>query len=69
MVQHNKKLQVQNSKQNEILIHHQQYRPQIPCVGAHNQIISETLQKALRTQVLTALTSNFGSVGLGQYAW
>ena len=29
----------------------------------------ETLPKALRTQVLTALTSNFGLVGLVQYAW
>ena len=32
-------------------------------------IIQETLPKALRTQVLTALTSNFGLVGLVQYAW
>ena len=30
---------------------------------------SETLPKALRTQALTALTSNFGLVGLVQYAW
>ena len=29
----------------------------------------ETLPKALRTKVLTALTSNFGLVGLVQYAW
>ena len=29
----------------------------------------ETLPKALRTQGLTALTSNFGLVGLVQYAW
>ena len=29
----------------------------------------ETLPKALRTQALTALTSNFGSAGLLQYAW
>ena len=29
----------------------------------------ETLPKALRTQALTALTSNFGLVGLVQYAW
>ena len=29
----------------------------------------ETLPKALQTQVLTALTSNFGLVGLVQYAW
>ena len=35
----------------------------------YNNIRSETLPKALRTQVLTALTSNFGLVGLVQYAW
>ena len=29
----------------------------------------QTLPKALRTQALTALTSNFGLVGLVQYAW
>ena len=29
----------------------------------------ETLPKALQTQALTALTSNFGLVGLVQYAW
>ena len=29
----------------------------------------ETLPEALRTQALTALTSNFGLVGLVQYAW
>ena len=29
----------------------------------------ETLQKALRTQALTALTSNFGSVGLVRWVW
>ena len=29
----------------------------------------KTLPKALRTQVLTALTSDFGLVGLVQYAW
>ena len=29
----------------------------------------ETLPKALRTKALTALTSNFGLVGLVQYAW
>ena len=28
-----------------------------------------TVPKALRTQVLTALTSDFGLVGLVQYAW
>ena len=33
------------------------------------QYILKTLPKALRTQVLTALTSNFGLVGLVQYAW
>ena len=31
--------------------------------------IKQTLPKALRTQALTALTSNFGLVGLVQYAW
>ena len=30
---------------------------------------SKTLPKALRTQELTALTSNFGLEGLIQYAW
>ena len=30
---------------------------------------NETLPKALRTQALTALTSNFGLAGLVQYAW
>ena len=29
----------------------------------------ETLPKALRTQALTALTSNFDLEGLVQYAW
>ena len=29
----------------------------------------ETLPEALRTQTLTAFTSNFGLVGLVQYAW
>ena len=29
----------------------------------------ETLPKALRTQALTALTSNFVLAGLVQYAW
>ena len=29
----------------------------------------KTLPKALRTQALTALTSNFGLVGLVQYDW
>ena len=32
-------------------------------------IYKETLPKALRTQALTALTSNFGLVGSVQYAW
>ena len=32
------------------------------------QLQKKTLPKALRTQVLTALTSNFGLVGLVQYA-
>ena len=31
--------------------------------------IKKTLPKALRTQALTTLTSNFGLVGLVQYAW
>ena len=34
-----------------------------------NRDMKETLPKALRTQVLTALTSSFGLVGLVQYAW
>ena len=36
-----------------------------PCDQKRNQ----TLPKALRTHALTALTSNFGLVGLVQYAW
>ena len=31
--------------------------------------LSKTLPKALRTQALTALTSNFGSVGLVRWVW
>ena len=31
--------------------------------------LGRTLPKALRTQALTALTSNFGLVGLVHYAW
>ena len=30
---------------------------------------NKTLPKALRTQALTALTSNFGLIGLVQYVW
>ena len=37
----------------------------LPEEAKHKKI----LQKALRTQSLTALTINFGFVGLGQYAW
>ena len=33
------------------------------------QGLVQTLPKALRTQALTALPSNFGLVGLVQYAW
>ena len=33
------------------------------------QITKKTLPKALRTQALTAFTSNFGLVGLVQYDW
>ena len=35
--------------------------------GFNNQF--ETLPKALRTQALTALTSNFGLVGLVRWVW
>ena len=35
----------------------------------HHSHHMQTLPKALRTQALTALTSNFGLVGLVQYAW
>ena len=44
---------------------------QIAAIFANNKAtyISKTLPKALRTQALTALTSNFGLVGLVQYAW
>ena len=38
-------------------------------LGETQDQINKTLPKAPRTQVLTALTSNFGSVGLVQYAW
>ena len=40
-------------------------------IGLNNLLVfkNETLPKALRTQALTALTSNFGLVGLVQYAW
>ena len=49
--------------------------PQLTCIwmslpgasGLGN--LTKTLLKALRTQGLTALTSNFGLVGLVQYAW
>ena len=34
-----------------------------------SEIEKETLPKALRTQALTALTSNLGLVGLVQNAW
>ena len=34
-----------------------------------NVCYAKTLPKALRTQALTALTNNFGLVGLVQYAW
>ena len=39
------------------------------CLGNSLNSVIKTLPKALRTQALTALTSNFGSVGLVQYAW
>ena len=43
---------------------------QIFSSGLRNQhLLSETLPKALQTQALTALASNFGLVGLVQYAW
>ena len=38
-------------------------------VAIFYQFHAQTLPKALRTQVLTALTRNFGLVGLVQYAW
>ena len=34
-----------------------------------NVCYAKTLPKALQTKALTALTSNFGLVGLVQYAW
>ena len=34
-----------------------------------NVCYAKTLPKALRTQALTALTNNFGLVGLVQYTW
>ena len=37
--------------------------------GGESNPCLKTLPKALRTQALTALTSNFGLVGLVQYAW
>ena len=38
-------------------------------VGIRGSGMKKTLPKALWTQALTALTSNFGLVGLVQYAW
>ena len=35
----------------------------------HKAVLNKTLPKALRTQALTALTSNFGLVGLVRWAW
>ena len=42
-----------------------QHRPE----GFYRSHYKKTLPKALRTQALTALTSNSGLVGLVQYAW
>ena len=39
------------------------------CEGLLCLYISKTLPKALRTQPLTALTSNFGLVGLVRWVW
>ena len=39
------------------------------CMTVNALKSTKTLPKALRTQALTALTSNFGLVGLVQYAW
>ena len=39
------------------------------CFDLTKKPTNETLPKALRTQGLTALTSNFGLVGLVQYIW
>ena len=37
--------------------------------GSDDNFITKTLPKALGTQALTALTSNFGLAVLVQYAW
>ena len=39
------------------------------CDLQSSKILRKTLPKALRTQALTALTSNFGLIGLVQYVW
>ena len=41
----------------------------LSAICRNGQNMKKTLPKALRTQALTALTSNFGLVGLVQYAW
>ena len=37
--------------------------------GSDDNFITKTLPKALGTQALTALTSNFGLVGLVRWVW
>ena len=41
----------------------------VPYMPVHEASRKKTLPKALRTQALIALTSDFGLVGLVQYAW
>ena len=49
--------------------HGESYVQRVQNLYCKRGVGSQTLPKALRTQVLTALTSDFGLVGLVQYAW
>ena len=52
-----------------VFIGYEKKSPKNPHLEFNRKQTRKTLPKALRTQVLTALTSNFGLVGLIQYAW
>ena len=43
--------------------------PGMEIIGLEVALVKHCQSKALRTQALTVLTSNFGLVGLVQYAW
>ena len=61
-----KKLMFSDSDNVDKELKHNQYISSIDSHASHTkeECSSETLPKALRTQALTALTSNFGLVGL-----